>query len=362
VTPHVVIDAMSCEVGGGLTYLLSQLTALTETRPDLELTLLVSPKNFAAFRSSLDLEIIVIPLRSPATRFLYEQSLMPRRSRGTLLYCPGNFIPLFSRGVPTILTLQNPNYFGAERPASSTDRVKRYFSHASAKRADAVIAISRTLLDAMQSDGIHAHRVELIYSGRGVWDALPQKPTLAPTSGFVLSLANDYPHKNLSDTVASWALTNSKAPVTRLVLAGTVTSVRQSQLLRMVPPAARDNVHFLGAVTARSEVRWLLEHASMMVSSSTREAFPLTPSEAGSVGCPLILSDIPAHREVATGNAYYAPPHDIFTFARQIQDASRRGSRHFWKWPVTWEDNALALGQLFDEIGCAPSVIGPRRL
>ena len=84
---------------------------------------------------------------------------------------------------------------------------------------------------------------------------------------------------------------------------------------------------------------------------SLLEAFPLTPLEAGSVGCPLVLSDIPAHREVTLGNAVFVRPGAIDEMADALCDAAgwTPASRP-WHWPTSWADNARALRNLFDEV------------
>jgi glycosyltransferase involved in cell wall biosynthesis len=104
-------------------------------------------------------------------------------------------------------------------------------------------------------------------------------------------------------------------------------------------------------VADRAEVRWLLAHALAMVAPSALEAFPLTPAEAGSLGCPVILSDIPAHREVAGDHATYVPVGDIDGLAGAIGNAVDRPSRRKpWTLRQTWESNARALAAVFDEL------------
>jgi glycosyltransferase involved in cell wall biosynthesis len=96
-------------------------------------------------------------------------------------------------------------------------------------------------------------------------------------------------------------------------------------------------------------MRWVYEHAMALISSSLLEAFPLTPGEAGSVGCPLVLSDIPPHREVSLGNAVFVRPRDVDSMARALTERVYPGTldRSAWSWPLTWEDNARAFIDVF---------------
>jgi glycosyltransferase involved in cell wall biosynthesis len=52
-----------------------------------------------------------------------------------------------------------------------------------------------------------------------------------------------------------------------------------------------------------------MKRAAVMVSVSWLEGRPNVVTEAAAAGCPLVLSDIPAHREfLDDGAACYAPP------------------------------------------------------
>ena len=58
-----------------------------------------------------------------------------------------------------------------------------------------------------------------------------------------------------------------------------------------------EDVHFTGYLPAAS-VWALMKKASVFVSLSAYEGCPNTVMEAMACGCPLVLSDIPAHREI----------------------------------------------------------------
>lgn len=81
-----------------------------------------------------------------------------------------------------------------------------------------------------------------------------------------------------------------------------------------------DQVEFTGLVP-REEVYRRLAAADLFVSASSVEGLPVAVLEAMACGCPVILSDIPSHREIA-GEADFVPLvrcDDVDGFAREIR-------------------------------------------
>jgi glycosyltransferase involved in cell wall biosynthesis len=66
---------------------------------------------------------------------------------------------------------------------------------------------------------------------------------------------------------------------------------------------------------------WWLGRADAFISASFVEGHPNVVIEAAAAGCPLILSDIPAHREFAVGDsALFAPTRDASALAGALVD------------------------------------------
>lgn len=82
-----------------------------------------------------------------------------------------------------------------------------------------------------------------------------------------------------------------------------------------------EDVHFAGYLPAT--VLWaLMKKASVFVSLSAYEGCPNTVMEAMACGCPLVLSDIPAHREILDENsALFVDPTNIQQTADSILQA-----------------------------------------
>jgi glycosyltransferase involved in cell wall biosynthesis len=81
-----------------------------------------------------------------------------------------------------------------------------------------------------------------------------------------------------------------------------------------------DRVHLAGLIP-RDEVYRRCAGADLFVSTSHGEGLPVAVVEAMASGCPVILSDIPPHREVTDGDGFVplVPVDDVSGFAREIR-------------------------------------------
>jgi glycosyltransferase involved in cell wall biosynthesis len=105
-------------------------------------------------------------------------------------------------------------------------------------------------------------------------------------------------------------------------------------------------IRFLGF---RKDIPSLLRRADMLVMPSLFEGHPNVTIEAAAAGCPLIVSDMPAHREFLDDeSALFAPPQDASAFARAIQaviddpEAATARARHAQNRVREWSVPAAA--------------------
>lgn len=103
-----------------------------------------------------------------------------------------------------------------------------------------------------------------------------------------------------------------------------------------------------------ADVRYLLEGASALIQASISEGFGLPLVEAGSIGVPLIASDIPVFREIAGRNARYFPVGDAASLSNLIGATPAAGNKR--RPPSleadTWEGASRKLvGVLLDDLG-----------
>lgn len=354
---HVLVDALPVHFGGGATYLTNQLRALQRVAPEVRVKVLVGRWNQALLDAaglpSTSLEVIGVP--DGVARGVWEQLALPRRaSPPAVLYAPGGIVPFGPCRVPVLAALQNPNFFGSGRHAPHNQQWHRRWRVAlhrwSARRADHLITVSESFRREVIADlPLLADRLTVVPSGAAPLPAEQSPPPDLPPGleDFVLSLANDAPHKQLDLLVASWGeAVTSGGDVPPLVLAGAISPDRQRHQRSLVPERARGSLHHLGAVRRREEVAWLLHRARALAAVSTLETFGFTPAEAGDAGCPVVLSDIPAHREVAGEHARYVPAGDGAALRAALETLPPRGTRRTWRWPVSWDDHARRLHEV----------------
>ena len=352
---RVVVDATAIRLGGGLSYVSRQLRGVERVAPGLDVMVLSAPWNDAALRDALALPVVASGVHSTRGRLVYEQVRLPRRvTGGAVLHCPGNLAPILpGRRPPTVVTIQNPNLFGVGRALPHNRawyrRLRIYGARRSVEVSTRVVAVSEAMMAQVRADvPALGDRGVVVQSGRPEWVPDEERPADLPVAGldYLLSLANDAPHKRLDDLVRAWgrAFGGAGAEAPALVFVGDLPPARCAEQRALVPPALRDRLLYTGPVERPQVLRWLVAHALAMVATSALEAHPHTPAEAGALGCPLVLSDIPPHRETATDHPFaYVPVGAVDTLAEVLPRVVVEGDRTPWEWPLSWDDHAREL-------------------
>ena len=203
-------------------------------------------------------------------------------------------LALLGRRAPTVFT---PHYHGRHGHSWLADllhvpyyRLNRWLL----RRTDAIICVSEAERHALIGDFPDvAERVSVIPNGIDAAairraHPLPEQP---PTG---LCVGRLEPYKRI-DTVLR-AFCDVPAPA-QLVIVG--DGSRRAELAGLATALGlTERVHLVGSLDDAALHRWL-RTARVFVSMSEREAFGMAPVEAACGGARIILSDIPAHREIA---------------------------------------------------------------
>jgi glycosyltransferase involved in cell wall biosynthesis len=96
--------------------------------------------------------------------------------------------------------------------------------------------------------------------------------------------------------------------------------MRDALMTRIRANGLGEQVVLTGLIT-RDEVYEYLLKTDLFISTSYGEGLPVIILEAMACGCPVLLSDIPPHREIAEGTDFIPliHPNDVPGFAREIK-------------------------------------------
>ena len=361
---RVLYNATAARVGGGLIYAINQVATLAE-QTDLEATVLVAPWNRGLFAELLTgaprATVREVKLANASHRFAWEQIGLPVLARRfDVVVSPANFGPLL-RSTPGILIQQNANYVGQgpqlPQNAAVGRRVKIRLSHWSMRRATAVVAISDALADEIRSEPkLRDIALTVIRSGA----ASPRSDATDPTphgaeviSGlvgddpYVLVVASDYPHKRLDDAASAVPLLDAQSPAVprHVVFVGDVTSERREVLRRMAHPFG-DRLHFVGVVADRDLLDDFSRGAAVSIAPTELESWDLVLHEAAAVGCPLVVSDIPVHREIAGPDVVFFPVGDVDRLVGAIVEVTSHPRPRPWSFDRSWSEHGRELADL----------------
>ncbi len=321
------------------------------------------PQNgLAAQRSSL-------PARHPIARIAWEQSALPlwlKRQRVDLLHALAFVSPLVNR-LPTVLTIYDLSFIRYPQLFRPFNRwYLGTFTRISARRADAVIAISEsTRQDVIASFGVAPARVHTVYCGADeAFRPLPAADVAAFRAEkrlperFIFRLGTIEPRKNVEGVIrayAAWRQRDASAPL--LVIAGGKGWYYRRVFQLVESLGLAPHIHFPGYVPQDELPLWY-NAASVFVYPSHFEGFGLPVLEAMACGTPVVTSDVSSLPEVAGDAAVLVSPDDvsglsyamerIFTDAALAQSLREKGRRQAARF--SWEKTAAETVTIYRQV------------
>jgi glycosyltransferase involved in cell wall biosynthesis len=243
-----------------------------------------------------------------------------------LLWSATHFLPRgLPRGLPTVATLLDVVWRDHPETMSRGRRWAASWVEQGLHRADRIVCISQ-----FTRDRLAAHwprllpRAEVIHLAPNArLSALPADPGLLTRLGvdrpFVVNVGTLEPRKNLALLLETMKL----VPGLLLVHCGPPgwSMERLSESARTNP-----DVRLLGWVDEPT-LAALYRGAIAAVFPSIYEGFDLPAVDAASLGCPLVVSDIPVHREVLGDAPSYFSPGRADEAARGLRELVASPSR-----------------------------------
>ncbi|CAA2105120.1 glycosyltransferase [Variovorax paradoxus] len=125
----------------------------------------------------------------------------------------------------------------------------------------------------------------------------------APPERYLIAAYHYYPHKNFGGILALFERMKRAGLVDFLDITGN-GAAEVERMVSALAPEVRGFVRHRGLVS-REELLRLYTGATAFISLSTFEGFNLSAAEAATLGVPLLLSDIPVHRELFAGYGFF---------------------------------------------------------
>ena len=166
--------------------------------------------------------------------------------------------------------------------------------------------------------GVAGDRVKVIYEG-GFEEKDPGEGKNVLGKKYFLKVGNAYPHKNVNTLLNAFSKVYAKDQSVYLVFAAK-KDFFYKRILEKITYPLMSNIIFIENPTDK-ELKNLYKNAIATIVPSFMEGFGLTAIEALSCGCPILLSDIPVHREICKNTASYFDPYDETDMAQKMQNA-----------------------------------------
>ena len=176
--------------------------------------------------------------------------------------------------------------------------IEKYYPQAVGKIEVVYNAIACDKEVSDNKEGIKIDRIKTKYN-------LPEK--------FIYYIGTLQPRKNVAMLIEAYAKIREKLSDFKLVIAGNKKAHNFDKKIDEVMKKynlSEDEVRFIGFVDYEDKMS-VYSLANVLVNPSFYEGFGITPLEAMKEGTPVLISDIPAHREVYQEAGLYFNPHSL---------------------------------------------------
>lgn len=182
---------------------------------------------------------------------------------------------------------------------------------------------------------------------------------------YFLYVGSTYPHKNLNNLVVSYKENLQKGlSKSQLVFAGSVDLFSQRLAGFVNGLKLTDKILFPVRYTDSGKINdedlsFLYKGAMAYVFPSLNEGFSITPLEAQSFGIPVLLSDIPTHKEIFGDSALYFDPKSSIDISEKLlvierdielrKELVRKGYENIMKY--SWKKMAEETLNVYNTVG-----------
>jgi glycosyltransferase involved in cell wall biosynthesis len=363
---HLGVNAVFLRprMGGLETYTKELVPRFLTARPDLRVSVFVSPEGLPVLREepwASDVRLVTHPLLGARglkaiTELTVLGELAPRRGVD-LLHSVALTAPLRTRAV-NVVTLADVTWIKLPDPGEmNTVRLWRALVPPVARRADRLIAISQAGKDdIVEHLRVPAERIDVVLPGAGTGTRATPTPEAQLRAAhdlghgpIVLAVSAKKAHKNLVRLIDAMAAVHARFPDAVLVLPGNPTA-HEDELRAQAQRLGLDAAVRFPAYVSAEDLEGLYRTASCFVLPSITEGFGLPVLEAQRRDVPVATSNTSSLPEAGGDGARYFDPFDVDDIAAALVElledrelASRlvaAGERHAAAF--TWERAAEA--------------------
>jgi glycosyltransferase involved in cell wall biosynthesis len=266
---------------------------------------------------------------SPLVRVLWEQLILPTRTRGRfdLLHGTAFALPVFWSG-PSVVTMLDLSFLRHPRMFKRSNRLYLTFScRLAARRADRILTIAehgrREVIELL---GVAPSRVTTTYCAAD--DRFRPLPTAEVEafrasrqlpSRFILYLGTLEPRKNVVTLIRAYARLRSEWPAAPdLILAGGTGWMYGEVYATLRRLGLAEHIRCAGFVPDSEQPLWY-NAAAVFAYPSLYEGFGLPPLEAMACGTPVVVSDCTSLPEVVGPAGLLVPPADERSLASSLK-------------------------------------------
>ncbi len=311
-------------------YIFNLLQNLGDVASDFQFTTFVNTADFQSRTERVSVRRNSARAQKPPLRILWEQTKLPlelRREKLNLLHSLA-FVSPMATTLPSVVTIYDLSFLHYPHLFKPFNRwYLSTFTRLSAKRADAIIAISEsTRQDVISAFNVSPKKVHTVYCGAdAAFRPLPKADIEAFRTKhqlpqkFIFRLGTIEPRKNVEGVIkayAEWRARDKTAPP--LIVAGGKGWYYREVFQWVENLGLQDSVFFPGYLPQSDLPLWY-NAASLMVYPSHFEGFGLPVLESMACGTPVITSDVSSLPEVAGTAALMVSPTDTGALSRAMQ-------------------------------------------
>lgn len=212
------------------------------------------------------------------------------------------------------------------------------------RRSRGIVFVSKFTQDMFHAKVGMARNEAVIWNGVDpIWFESKLKSRADAQEPYVVFVGNGFPHKNLSRLIRSMKSVWESHGV-RLKIVGNFDGLKTVDREAMdLALANQEYVHLMGKLSFEN-LRTTVAGSSALVFPSLYEGFGLPPLEALAQGIPVVVSDIPVHKEIFNGIAHFAEPYSEEALSKQIinaiNDPADPDTRRSFARRFSWDDSA----------------------